>query len=325
MQAYTVLPEIHYIWFSILGSILILYLMYYKFSNLTYQQKDQSKIITTNISKSNHEQKIGVNDIPTHNSSGKSIHEQKIEPDDILINDSKSNDKQKIEADDIIINKFMSSYDKPIKTPYIIGICGGSGAGKTFVTKLIVKAIKQKFPKSTCGNIVVISQDSYYSGGDSKTNYDIPSAIDFNLLINHLKQLIIGKSINCPIYDFSTHSRKKETNLIKPAKIIIVEGILIFTQEELRNLFNMKIFINAAVPTQIFRRATRDIRERGRTIEEVQNRYERDVWPSFNQFVLPSSQFADISINNYNGLYVGIQITLNHIITICKNICQDNQ
>ena len=219
-----------------------------------------------------------------------------------------------------LIEKFIKNYTKPIETPYTIGIFGGSGSGKTFVCEIIAGAIHKMFPTNP-NDIVIISQDSYYFGGNSKTNYDIPSAIDFKLLISHMHELINGNSIECPIYDFKTHSRKKETITIHPSKIIIVDGILIGTQEELRNYFDMKIFVNSKESTQVFRRLERDVKERGRTIEEVSERYQRDVAPSYQQYVLPSAQFADMIINNNNGeVYIGLEAVLNHIMTIYKNI-----
>lgn len=230
------------------------------------------------------------------------------------------NDYDKKSADSVIIEKFVSNYSTAIETPYIIGICGGSGSGKSFVTNLIFNTIKRMFPKLASNDIVILSQDNYYIGGNEDANYDIPSAIDFELLISHLQELINGNSIECPIYDFATHSRKNETKIIHPGKFIIVEGILIFTQDQLRKLFNMKIFIYASLSIQIFRRTKRDVKERGKTIDEVEKRYERDVEPSYHEFVFPSSRYADMFINNVNGYYVGHQIMLNHIIKICHNI-----
>lgn len=227
-------------------------------------------------------------------------------------------------AHDAIIKKFIENYSNPVKTPYIIGVYGGSGSGKTFVCQVICGTIKQMFT-SGCQDVVIMSQDSYYNGGNADTNYDIPSAIDFELFIKHVKQLLNGKSIECPIYDFVTHSRKKETITIHPAKIIIIEGILICTQEELRNLFNMKIFVDATESTQVFRRLERDVKERGRTIEEVHKRYKRDVAPSYKQYVLPSAQFTDMTINNNDDeLYVGLEAVLNHIITVLNNVCKNS-
>lgn len=204
--------------------------------------------------------------------------------------------------------------------PYIIGICGASGSGKTYISNLIVNTTNELFKNISDGDIIVLNQDSYYKSGNDNTNFDVPDAIDFDLLQDHLELLINGCNIDCPIYDFTTHSRKNVCTKISPGKIIIVEGILIFTQIKLRNLFNMKIFVDAEEPTQIFRRAIRDINERNRTIEEVKLRYERDVWPSYKQYVQPSSKYADIVINNYNDCFVGPRIILNHIIHVLKNL-----
>lgn len=240
---------------------------------------------------------------------------------DILMDASKVNPGNC--AMDAIINKFMINYEHPIEIPYIIGICGGSGSGKTFIADLIVRAMETIFGianNKNCANTIVISQDSYYKGGNNDTNYDIPSAIDFELFIKQLNALIKNESIECPIYDFKTHRRKQETKMIRPAKIIIVEGILIFTQEPLRKLFNMKIFVNADEPTQIFRRTVRDIEERGRTLSEVRERYERDVWPSYKKYVSTSAMYADMQINNSNNCYTGPEIMLNHIVAIFKKI-----
>lgn len=224
-----------------------------------------------------------------------------------------------------IITKFVTDHTNPVRTPYIIGICGGSGSGKTFIAEMIVKTVKKMFPKSNGKDIIIISQDSYYKGGNAETNYDIPSAIDFDLLVKHLGQLKKGEQIKCPIYDFTSHTRKTETKRISCKKIIIVEGILIFTQEHLRNLFDMKIFVDADVPTQIFRRLDRDVAERGRCIKEVGQRYIRDVGPSYSEHVLPSSKYADMSINNTNGRYVGLQIMLNHIVRTTMNMNMDKE
>ncbi|AGF85408.1 kinase [Moumouvirus goulette] len=259
-----------------------------------------------------------------HNKSDKKIlkHNPQLNNKIITKNlQTESTIQTKNKENDIInnmIEKFIDIQNLSLKTPYVIGICGGSGSGKTFITKLICETINKMFTNET--EVVVISQDSYYIGGNSETNYDIPEAIDFELLIQHLEILKNNEPIDCPIYDFITHSRKQETIHVNPSKIIIVEGILIFTQEHLRNLLNMKIFISADEPTQIFRRTIRDVNERGRDIHEVQLRVTRDVWPSYKTHVLPSSIYADISINNFNECYVGPQIVLSHIINIFKSL-----
>lgn len=204
--------------------------------------------------------------------------------------------------------------------PYIIGIAGGSGSGKTYISNLITEAIKKKFFNTKCTNIK-LSTDSYYKGGNSKTNYDIPKAIDFDLLVRHLEDLISGKTIQAPIYDFSSHQRKNETITIEPAKIIIVEGILTFTQKKLRELCDLKIFVLANESTQIFRRFNRDVRERSRTLENITEQYEHHVGPSFHKYVLPSSKHADMIINNHKNCYVGVKMMLNHIINVMSDMC----
>ena len=222
---------------------------------------------------------------------------------------------------DLIIKKFLQEYNKPVKTPYLIGVYGGSGSGKTFVSGVISDTIKYIFNNEECKNVVTISQDSYYKGGDADSNYDIPDAIDFDLLVNNIQKLLDGKPIDCPIYDFVSHKRKYETVRISPSKIIIIEGILICTNEKLRNLLNMKIFVDASESTQVFRRIKRDTADRGRTIDEVQHRYQRDVAPSYNQYVKPSAIYANMTINNNGENYVGIEAVLNHVITILNKVC----
>jgi uridine kinase len=192
----------------------------------------------------------------------------------------------------------------------IIGIGGASGSGKTKA----VNAIANEFSPECC---TIMSQDYYYFSGNVETNYDVPEAIDFILLVSHIKDLLNGKSIQRPIYDFSTHSRLKETVEIKPCKIIIVEGILIFTQKELLDLFDLKVYISAYPELAFSRRLKRDIEERGRNIEEVTARYFKDVLPSTKRYVEPSEEFSDIVLkNNVKYKFIGLQILLNHIKTL---------
>lgn len=211
--------------------------------------------------------------------------------------------------------------NEKIEFPYIIGVAGGSGSGKTTLCERIINIIKIKFKNSISENIVIINQDSYYKGGSAETNYDIPESIDFNLLIEHLKILISGGTIEYPIYDFSTHSRKNETIKIKSAKVIIVEGILIFTQHELLKLLKLKIFVTAGEATMIFRRIERDMYERGRTFNEIKNRYLRDVEDSYTQYVYPSQRHADFIVNNRNGVYTNLDIILYYFEHILESTC----
>ncbi len=222
-----------------------------------------------------------------------------------------------------IAEEFVSNFSKEIITPYIIGISGPTASGKTVIAHAIVKTIEMLFPGSS-EDIIIISQDSYYKGGDSNTNYDIPKAIDFKLLLQHLNDLKNGKCILCPIYDFSTHSRKDEVIKINPAKIIIVEGILILSQKNLLNYFDDKIYINATDASQLIRRITRDINERGRQIEEVGMQYVRDVEPSNEKYVKPSAANAKIIVNNFNGCYTGPEMILYKIVSIYSRILRSN-
>jgi|LakMenEpi03Aug12_release.lakeMendotaPanAssembly.Ray.scaffolds.fasta_scaffold262251_1 uridine kinase len=199
---------------------------------------------------------------------------------------------------------------------YVIGICGPTCGGKTTVCEKILEKVKK-----TNESICIINQDSYYKGGDESTNYDIPTAIDFDLLFSHLNDLINGISVNVPYYDFSTHSRKNETKIVGPTKIILVEGILIFTQEKIRNLCDLKVFIQADEVTCFTRRLERDTKERGRTFKEVKKRYIGHVRNSNIMYVDPSKGFADIILmNNVDWNFVGLKILLDHIEKKIKKI-----
>ncbi len=196
---------------------------------------------------------------------------------------------------------------------YIIGVCGSSCSGKSTICCEIVKLIESI--RGTTENIVaIVSQDSYYHCGNASTNYDVPEAIDFNLMISHLKDLMKYKAIQSPIYDFATHSRLAETKLIGPAKIILIEGILIFSNKEIRDMCNLKIFVSAHPELMYARRLKRDTEFRGRTEDEVRDRYFRDVLPASKHYVEPTKDFSDIVlINNTNHKFVGLEILLDHI------------
>jgi uridine kinase len=165
------------------------------------------------------------------------------------------------------------------------------------------------------GEVCVISQDSYYKETDKlsyeervKINFDHPRAIDFDLLVTHLIALKKGDIIEQPVYSFASHNRTKDTVKTHPRKVIIVEGILIFNSEELRKLFDIKIFVHADTDERLIRRVRRDISERGRDIDEVLNRYQDTLKPMHQQFIEPTKNFADIIIPNdrYNTVAVDI-------------------
>ncbi|NLV89488.1 MAG: uridine kinase [Tissierellia bacterium] len=197
-----------------------------------------------------------------------------------------------------------------MKRPLIIGITGGTGSGKSTVSKEIFKLIPEK-------KIVVIEQDSYYKDQShltfeerTKTNYDHPLAFDNELLVQHLKDLLANKPIEKPIYDFEKHTRKKETVTVEPKDIIILEGILILFEEEIRNLLDIKIFVDTDSDVRVIRRILRDIRERGRTLESVINQYMDTVRPAHLQFIEPTKRYADIVIpeGGYNKVAIDIMV-----------------
>jgi uridine kinase len=194
----------------------------------------------------------------------------------------------------------------------IIGIAGGTGSGKTTV----VNQIMNELPAD---EVCVISQDSYYKATDEltyderiKINFDHPRAIDFDLLIEHISQLKEGNIIEQPIYSFVTHNRTKDSIKTQPRKVIVVEGILIFNSEKLRNLFDIKVFVHADADERLIRRVRRDINERGRDIDEVLNRYQDTLKPMHQQFIEPTKNFADIIIPNdrYNTVAIDIVRTV---------------
>lgn len=191
--------------------------------------------------------------------------------------------------------------------PYIIGIAGPTCAGKTTICTKILEWIRDL--KLEGSRIVIISSDRYYKGGNDETNYDIPEAIDFDNLIDDIKKLKKRETIYAPIYDFITHSRKKETEKIDPADIVIVEGILIFFDQRLRSLFDLKIFVTAQRELRYERRIYRDVKERGRNIDEIKKRYFKDVLPSNEHYVEPTIWYANIVlINNVDNEFTNLKI-----------------
>lgn len=195
--------------------------------------------------------------------------------------------------------------------PILIGITGGTGSGKSTVSREILKLNGQS-------DVCIIEQDSYYKDQShltfeerQKTNYDHPLAFDNELLIRHLKDLLNNKPIEKPIYDFEKHNRKKETITVYPRKIIILEGILILYDEEIRNLCDIKIFVDTDSDVRVIRRIMRDIKERGRTLESVIEQYMNTVRPAHLQFVEPSKKYADIIIpeGGYNKVAIDIIVT----------------
>ena len=190
----------------------------------------------------------------------------------------------------------------------IIGIAGGTGSGKTTVVQQIVEELP-------ADEVCIISQDSYYKDTSHlsleervKINFDHPQAIDFDLLVNHLKDLKDGNSFEQPVYSFVDHNRTGETVTTHPRKVVIVEGILILTHPDIRELFDIKIFVHADSDERLIRRLKRDIAERGRDLDEVLTRYQTTLKPMHQQFIEPTKEFADIIIptNKYNTVAVNL-------------------
>ncbi len=181
-------------------------------------------------------------------------------------------------------------------TPMLIGIAGGTGSGKsTFADRL-----KKFFPN----DITIISYDNYYKPQDHlsmeervKTNYDCPDALDTDLLVKHLRELLLGKCVDIPNYDFCVHTRKSEITSVSPTSVIILDGILTFHDERLRELFDIKIFVDADADERILRRLRRDVTERGRDIDGVINQYVNTVKIMHGIYVEPTKKYADIIIN----------------------------
>lgn len=179
----------------------------------------------------------------------------------------------------------------------MIGIAGGTGSGKSTFTN----RIKEYFGD----DVTVIYHDNYYRRRDeltyeerTKLNYDHPSALETELLIEHLKLLKEEKSVECPIYDFTQHNRSDQTYTIQPSKIFLIEGILIFSDERLRDLFDIKIYVEADADERILRRVVRDVKERGRDIDNIMEQYLTTVKPMHALYVEPTKTTADIIINS---------------------------
>ena len=179
----------------------------------------------------------------------------------------------------------------------MIGIAGGSGSGKSTFTNRIKAEFGDK--------VTVIYHDNYYKSNDGipfeirqKNNYDSPEAFETDLLISHLKALRRGEKVQCPVYDYSQHNRTDKTVELKPSKIIIVEGILVLENPELRSLFDIKIYVEADADERIIRRIIRDVKERGRQVEDISTQYLTTVKPMHYLYVEPTKAMADIVINS---------------------------
>jgi uridine kinase len=204
------------------------------------------------------------------------------------------------------------------RKPVVIGVAGGSGSGKTSVTKAIYESFKGH-------SITMLQQDYYYKDQSDlpfeerlKTNYDHPLAFDNDLLIEHIEKLLRYEPIDKPVYDYSLHTRSKEIIEVEPKDVIILEGILVLEDERLRNLMDIKLFVDTDADIRIIRRMSRDIKERGRTLDSVIEQYTNVVRPMHNQFIEPTKRYADVIIPEGGQNHVAIDLMVTKIQTILE-------
>ena len=194
----------------------------------------------------------------------------------------------------------------------VIGIAGGTGSGKTTITKRLIERFG--------GDVSVIHHDNYYKAHHDMPyeerallNYDHPDSFDTDMLIEHLKLLKEGKSIQCPVYDYSIHDRTDQTVTIRPTRVIIVEGILIYENRELCDQMDIKIFVDADADVRILRRIVRDVRDRGRSLESVINQYLSTVKPMHEAFVEPSKRRADVIVPEGGHNLVALDMVIQRV------------
>ena len=194
----------------------------------------------------------------------------------------------------------------------VLGIAGGSGSGKTTLMKNLVQIFGE--------NVTVLSHDNYYKRHDEMTyeercliNYDEPAAFENDLMVEHLRLLKTGQSIQCPVYDYTVHNRSNETTLVVPKRVIIVEGILIFADEQLRELMDIRIFVDTDADIRLCRRIKRDVNKRGRTLESVLMQYQQTVKPMHEKYVEPSKRFANLVVPEGGKNFVALDMIVDRI------------
>jgi uridine kinase len=208
--------------------------------------------------------------------------------------------------------------------PIIIGVAGGSGSGKTTIVDIIMKALGNE-------DVVVIRHDDYYSDQthmpmDERVlvNYDHPLSFDNDLFIEHIQMLIKGQAIAKPMYDFTVHNRSPKTETVRPAKVIILEGILLLEEARIRDLMDIKVYVETDPDLRFIRRLERDIHERGRSVDSVVKQYLETVKPMHYQFVAPSKRHADIMIPNHYKHSVAVDMMITTIKSILQTQGDDN-
>ena len=200
-----------------------------------------------------------------------------------------------------------------MERPLVVGIAGGTGSGKTTVAHKLAAAM----PNGRC---VTIEHDAYYRDqahlsfeDRAETNYDHPDSLESDLLAKHLRELRAGRAVELPIYDFATHTRRKETRRVEPARVIIVEGILVFTELRLRELMDIKIFVDTDADIRLIRRIRRDLEQRGRTFQSVRDQYYATVRPMHIEHVEPSKRWADLIVPEGGDNKVALDVILGQL------------
>lgn len=204
------------------------------------------------------------------------------------------------------------------KRPFVIGVAGGSGSGKTTVARNILEIAGRE-------RVAHLLHDHYYKDlaqlsfdERAKVNFDHPDSLDNELFIQHLEALREWRPVECPLYDFKTHRRVDETVTIMPRQVVLVEGILIFADPRLRDLMDLRVFVDTDSDLRILRRIQRDVAERGRTIESVMQQYLETVRPMYNEFVAPSKKFANIVIPEGGMDQVAIDVLITKVESVIK-------
>ena len=194
----------------------------------------------------------------------------------------------------------------------VVGVAGGSGGGKTTLTDNLVRRFGDK--------VCIVHHDNYYRAHDdltyeerSRLNYDEPEAFETEMMVEHLRLLKQGRSVHCPVYDFKVHNRSKETELIVPKPVILVEGILIFAEPALTELMDMKVFVDTDADVRLARRVLRDTEERGRTVRSVVDQWQATVKPMHEKYVEPSKKNADIIVPEGGRNKVALELIVGHI------------
>ncbi len=200
-----------------------------------------------------------------------------------------------------------------VSRPLVVGIAGGTGSGKTTVAHKLASAMP-------AGRCVTIEHDAYYRDQGhlspeerAKINYDHPGSLESSLLVEHLRELRDGRAVAVPVYDFATHTRRRETRTVEPARVIVVEGILVFTEPELRDQMDIKIFVDTDPDIRLMRRIRRDLEQRGRTFQSVRDQYYATVRPMHIEHVEPTKRWADLIIPEGGNNRVALDVLLGQL------------